>query len=231
MRILHATDFHFRRHWFDWLAVQASSYDVCCLTGDLLDMFPSAKENLHAQSRWVRDWLHAWPARTPIFLCTGNHDWWLKSEHVTDNDAEGGWLRKARRPGVVFVDGDAAAIGGHRFCCWHWGSAPSVEPFDEPVVMLVHAPPQGTPLAADCGRDVGDADVTAAAWRLPRGSLVLSGHIHSPSKVWFRVGDTWCLNPGVDADASAPNYIAIDTVEREARFHGWGRELGPLCLQ
>jgi predicted MPP superfamily phosphohydrolase len=37
MRILHVTDFHFRKHWFQWVEKVASNYDAVCFTGDFLD--------------------------------------------------------------------------------------------------------------------------------------------------------------------------------------------------
>ena len=114
MRILHTTDFHFRLPWYEWLARNAPAYDACCLTGDLLDMFPNAETGLSQQARWVRDWLRAFPGR--LFACTGNHDWWLEEIGGADTDAEGGWLRKAGRPGVT-VDGTCESLGGYRFIC------------------------------------------------------------------------------------------------------------------
>ena len=114
MRILHVTDFHFHRAWFDWLTDQATGYDACCLTGDLLDMFPNGRVGLREQSRWVRKWLCNFPGR--LYACTGNHDWWPRSEHVIDTDTEGGWLRKASRHGVI-VDGSSEHLRGHHFVC------------------------------------------------------------------------------------------------------------------
>jgi len=67
MRILHVTDFHFREQWFHWLAAQALRYDVCCFSGDLLDMFPGSRIGLRPQTRWVRDWA-AGVSRLPLCL-------------------------------------------------------------------------------------------------------------------------------------------------------------------
>jgi hypothetical protein len=38
MRILHVSDFHFNKRWFDWLATQAPECDLICHTGDFLDL-------------------------------------------------------------------------------------------------------------------------------------------------------------------------------------------------
>jgi len=226
MRILHVTDFHFREQWFHWLAAQALHYDVCCFSGDLLDMFPGSRIGLRPQTRWVRDWLREFPGC--LYVCTGNHDWWPSDERVVDNDADGGWLRKAARPGVM-VDGASECRDGYRFVCCPWAHTPVVEG-EEPAVLLVHAPPLATPISSDLGREVGDPDVAVAVRQLPPGSLVLSGHIHDPRRWHARLGGTWCFNPGVDRSAEVPNHIVIDTGGKEATFHGWGREIGPIRL-
>ncbi|MFA5264569.1 MAG: metallophosphoesterase [Opitutaceae bacterium] len=227
MRFLHVTDLHMRKPWYQWLSVNLMDYDACCITGDMLDMFPNAELSLHQQARWVRDWLGAQPGK--IFLCTGNHDVWPESEHVIDNDSLGGWLKKARRPGHVFVDGDITVIEGYRFVCCPWGQAPTtIGP--EPAIILVHAPPEGTPISSELGYEVGDPDVTNAVPSLPSGSIILSGHVHNPSRWHCILQHVWCCNPGVDTEAQIPNHIVIDTDARSARFHGWSRDLGPVRI-
>jgi Icc-related predicted phosphoesterase len=37
MKILHTTDLHFTKHWFEWISDQQQSYDVFCITGDFLE--------------------------------------------------------------------------------------------------------------------------------------------------------------------------------------------------
>ena len=224
MRLLHVTDFHFREPWFHWLAAQATNYDACCLTGDMLDMFPGSRIGLRTQARWVRDWLREFPGQ--LYACTGNHDWWPSDHRVVDNDADGGWLRKAARESVM-VDGTCVLRDGYRFVCCPWAHAPVVEG-EEPAVLLVHAPPLATPISSDLGREVGDPDVAAAVGNLPFGSLVLSGHIHDPRRWHARLGGAWCFNPGVDRSAAIHNHIVIDTVTKEATFRGFGREIGPM---
>ena len=176
MRLLHVTDFHFRRPWHDWLVNVAQSYDAVAFTGDLLDMFPSAATDLYAQARWVRDWLKTFPV--PIFLCSGNHDWWTAEIPVNDPFLCGGWLRQVAREGV-YPDGSNLLFLGHRFICTPWIEKPLCMS-TEPTVLLVHAPPLGTAVSSDLGHEVGDPDVADALRTLPPGSLVLSGHIHFP---------------------------------------------------
>lgn len=222
MRLLHVADLHFRREWFAWLSRRAPEFDAVCIAGDLLDMFPGARTDIHNQARWVRAWLQGQPG--PLFVCSGNHDLWPESLHVVDTDAEGGWLQKARRPGRVFVDGDSRQCDLVRISCTRWGAIP--EPFAGiPNIVLVHAPPEGTPIALECGNDVGDAQVLSAAQRLPAGSIILSGHVHDPRRWYARIGATLCLNPGVDRDAACPNHVVIDLAARRVHFEGWGQSL------
>lgn len=218
MKLLHVTDLHFRRPWLDWLVAQARRYDAVCFSGDLLDLFPNARTSLREQSKWMREWLGNFPVR--IYVCTGNHDWWPPSEHVTDTDTQGGWLKKAAGPNVR-VDGTSEIFQGYRFVCCPWLGVP-VAPGPEPAVILVHAPPLGTPLSSDLGREVGDPEVAAAVLRLPAGSFVLSGHIHDPKRWCHQLGPAWCFNPGMDRQAMEPNHVIIDTTARTAEFHGGG---------
>lgn len=218
IKLLHVADLHFRKPWFKWLAAQAAQFDAVCFSGDLLDVFPNASTGLREQSKWIRAWLGDFPGR--MYVCSGNHDWWPAQEHVTDNDTQGGWLKKAAGPNVR-VDGTSEIFQEYRFVCCPWFGVPEVAG-PEPTVVLVHAPPSGTPLSADLGREVGDPEVAEAVMKLPAGSLVLSGHIHDPKRWCHRLGPAWCFNPGVDSHASEPNHIVIDTAAGEAVFHGWG---------
>jgi uncharacterized protein len=227
MRILHVTDFHFRRPWFDWLAAQSKEFDVCCFTGDLLNMFPQERVTIRQQMQWVLAWLDAFPGR--LFVCSGNHDSWPKTGNVSDGEAEGAWLKKANAA-AVSVDGTNQVIENYRFICCPWRTMPDYR-VSEPAVVLIHSPPYGTPLSLDLGCEVGDADVTAAAYGLPRGSFILSGHVHDPRRWYVQLRHTWCFNPGVDAEATVPNHVVIDTGTQRANFHGWGRDYSPIDLK
>jgi len=195
MRILHVSDFHYHHPWFDWLAAQAADYDAACLTGDLLDMLRLATtDGLRPQSKWVRGWLATWPAKTLLFVCSGNHDWWPKGEDVVDNDTEGGWLKKARRPNVVF--------GGWRHhparripYCLHALGAQTRDSCGVPVSRPLPRPARRYSGFCRFGSGSRRPEVLQAAWALPRGSLILSGHIHNPRRWYARVNDTWCFNP------------------------------------
>jgi len=262
MRILHVTDFHFRQSWFAWLGSHCGEYDAVCFTGDLITLFagpqrsladskpssltrlmsPTIVPNVRAQARWVRDWLKAWPAATPLFLCSGNHDWWPHGDDFIDTDADGGWLRKARRPGQIWADGNqSTVIDGHRFLCVPWSHEPK-SGSTEPVVALVHAPPAGTDVSSAFGGDAGgDAEVARAARELPRGSVLLCGHVHQPRRWYAQLGTPsgngviWAFNPGYGPEnATEPNFIVLDTAARQAECHAWGNVLSvsfPIALQ
>jgi Icc-related predicted phosphoesterase len=98
------------------------------------------------------------------------------------------------------------------------------------MVLVVHAPPQGTPVASALGDDMGDPAVTSVAARMAAGSVILSGHLHDPRRWFAPIGDAWCFNPGVDFAAAEPNHVVIDTAGGEATFRGWGREVGPVRI-
>jgi len=233
--ILHVTDFHFRKKWFEWLALRAADYDAVCFSGDMLDMFcgparaitsskpssltrliaPNPQVSLHQQARWVREWIGNCPGR--LFFCTGNHCVFQAAEGVTDTDSDGGWLLKARREGRVFVDGDESELDGFQFVCVPWARKPMANG-SKPAVVICHAPPERTAVSSDLGHESGDFEVTEAAALLPAGSLILSGHIHSPKHWYARIASTWCLNPGVDFDAAVPNHIELNLGARTARF-------------
>ena len=220
MMLLHVSDFHYRRPWFDWLRSRAVDYDAVCFTGDLLDLGLGPKVEIHDQACWARIWLNAWPATTPLFVCSGNHDWWL--DDGDDAAAEGRWLSKARRRGVA-VDGDTKIADGRRFVCTPWLSSPEVKG-SEPVVLLTHAPPGACSISKkQGGGDFGDTDVACFARQLEQGSIVLSGHVHHPAGWFARLGPAIGFNPGADFGAAIPNHVSIDTRRQRAEFHGSGR--------
>ena len=211
MKLLHVSDLHFRAPWFDWVAGHAPDFDAVCIAGDLLDMFRTDQTSLRTQATWVRDWIRAYSG--PLFVCTGNHDWWDERGGV-DNDAFGGWLDKMQST-TVTVDGHWATCAGYQIYC---------QPYGAPVfwpeacvgkwILLQHVPPALAATAVGAGGDVrnGCADLAGtltAAQRPPW--IVLSGHLHKPKSWRGSCGPAWSLNPTFDGDASYPNHIIIDT--------------------
>jgi Icc-related predicted phosphoesterase len=224
MKILATGDLHYRPHWFAWLKAEAPHYDAVCLAGDLLDMLEADDASLRRQADWVVDWIRSFPAATPLIVVTGNHDVWEDEARYQ----QGAWLQRARRRGVA-VDGDVVTVGDMTFACQPWFGTVA-PPATGRVILVAHAPPEGTPVALGFDGDFGDFEVRDLACQLSAGSLVLSGHVHRP-KAWFaRVGRSTCLNPGCDLRAPIPHHLVIDTVRQrvELRHHG-RRPLVPRC--
>lgn len=217
MRILHCTDFHGNRHWFDWLADQAAGFDLVCLTGDHLDAFQTGR--IKQQRQMVET---VWRRITvPLALCSGNHDS-FDGPPAPPSLIRAAWLQKSRRQGV-WADGDSFELQGRHFRCIGWNALLPARGGQE--IWLFHAPPWGTPVSAGRdGDDFGDQNMAEQCKAGLGPGLVLSGHQHNPRRWACRLGRTWCFNPGYAHDASVPNHIVIDTSARVATFHAAARQ-------
>jgi len=207
--LLHCTDFHGRRAWFDWLEVNASRYDAVVLSGDLLDAFLTGEKQAR-QIDQVRAFLAGF--QHPLFVTSGNHDEALGLEELAAN---------AR--GRINVDGYSGTHFGFRVFCAGWRRTPLWLDGDQdgPVLLISHQPPSGTAVSRDCAGDWGGHDVRALSETLPAGSLVLSGHVHAPERWHTRVGAATALNPGVAyATSPAPRHVVIDSDRKRARLMG-----------
>lgn len=230
MKILHVTDLHFRQDWFAWIERISSEVAAVCVTGDLLtDDSRTTTWKLRDQANWVLGWIEDFPRSVPLFLASGNHDWFL-DEEGNDRYAEGRWLEQVRgRPGVA-IDGDVRVYRGFRFVCASMWGAPEIDG-SEPTVLLAHLPPHGTAVARDsAGVDVGDRGIAVVARSLPAGSLVLSGHQHNPARPYARIGDAYAFNPGADFSQPYPNHTLHLTDKRRACWWSGSRNLGPISL-
>lgn len=209
MRILHCTDFHSKKVWFDWLVDQAPHYDLVCLTGDHLDLFEIHR--IDDQLRMVKAALRR--ITTPLALCSGNHDS-FNGPPAPISLLRAVWLNDLRRPGL-WSDGDAFMLDGLRLRCIGWDALLPTSVAEE--IWLFHAPPASSLVAS--GSDESEAgdeilDQLCLAGEGPQ--IVLSGHQHNPRRWACRVGSTWCLNPGHNSHATVPNHIVIDTRAKTA---------------
>lgn len=207
-KLLHVSDLHAHRPWFDWVALEAEqNHWSVALTGDLLNIDRQADfAEMRRQTKWIGEWVQA--ARFPLFICSGNHD------HLP-YEKDAGWLRALARPGVT-VDGQRGIIGGFNVVCLPWTSGP--ETFLQPDVLaadiwLHHAPPSECEIARTAdGCDWGSGDLSSAltpVWQA-RVRLVLSGHVHASHHWHTTIGDTLCLNTApLDFSASIPKHIRI----------------------
>ena len=105
MKILIASDLHYRLKQFDWLASQANHCDAIIIAGDMLDI--SSSMDLSVQIVVMKKYLRKISETTPLLVCSGNHDGNEK------NDADeyiAPWLQEARDQ-QVHVDADKVFCG------------------------------------------------------------------------------------------------------------------------
>lgn len=208
MTILHVTDFHFNKRWFDWLLHRAPAHDLVVMSGDMLDLTIATPQR--RQIDWVSDWFNDFPR--PISICSGNHD--LEWDSELERWTPAYWLRDIANP-RVWVDGQRVELNGMSFLNIGATSRPKGGDAD---VWIVHAPPSKTLVATGSnGVDSGDLDLVSATRRYaPR--LVLSGHVHTPLHWREHREGTLFLNPGRNPDAPFPNHILVRPKEMSSRL-------------
>jgi Icc-related predicted phosphoesterase len=201
MTILHVTDFHFNKRWFDWLLHHAPAHDLVVMSGDMLDL--SVATPHRRQIEWVSDWLNDFPR--PISVCSGNHD--LEWDCAAERWTPAYWLREIVNP-HVWTDGQRVELDGLSVLNIGATTRPKGGAAD---IWVVHAPPSKTLVATRSnGADAGDVDLVSAIHRhAPR--VVLSGHVHAPLHWREHRGRTLFLNPGHNPGAAFPNHILVRT--------------------
>ena len=153
--------------------------------------------------------------RTPLALCSGNHDSLAGGGPRLEHAA---WLQETRREKCC-VDGDCFELGGYRFRCIPWLSQEVEARPDE--IWVIHAPPEQTKTGITRGgADFGDFTFgeQCRAGLGPR--LALSGHVHDPQSWRVKVGRTWSLNPGCLDGSDVPQHIVIDLNRALATWRG-----------
>ena len=220
MRILLASDLHYRLPQLDWLVETAPSVDVVALPGDHLDVASAVP--LPAQIVVVKQYLERLAAIVPVLASSGNHD--LDGPGPEDEQIAG-WLRRLRIPGLT-VDGEDIDLDGTRFTVCPWWDGPrtrdrvdaqlAAAALARPArwVWLYHSPPDGTGLCWTGRRAYPDLDLNG--WiEQHQPDLVLCGHIHqapwADGGAWAaQVGSTWVFNPG-HQPGPQPAHVVIDT--------------------
>lgn len=202
MTILHVTDFHFNKRWFNWLPDNAPSHDLLVMSGDMLNL-SDATSHQKEQIDWVSDWINDYPR--PMCVCSGSHDleWDAEAELWTPAY----WLRQLTKPDV-WVDGPRVTPDGLSILSISCTTRPKGGNAD---IWVVHAPPAKTLVATrTSGRDAGDPDLVSSVRRhAPR--VVLSGHVHDPLSWCEQKDATLYLNPGRTPNAAFPNHILLQT--------------------
>ena len=221
MRCLVVADLHYSLPQFDWLLAVAPHFDLVIVAGDALDI--GSLVDFRAQIVVVRKYLALLSEKTPVMLCSGNHD--------LDERGDGGekiarWVGETNRIGVS-RDGDSLLLGNTFFTICPWWDGPRVKEkignqLSEAAaaasskhrwIWVHHAPPANSPTSWGGNRFMGDVELVEWITRF-RPDIVLSGHVHQSPFVkegsWFdRLGDTWVFNAGHQF-GSPPAHIALD---------------------
>ena len=219
MILLHVTDLHFRKDWFNWLSDSAPEHDLLLVTGDLLDQahptYPTR------QIEWVSDWVRAYPR--PLSVCSGNHD--LVWDSRLDAWAPASWLRDLQDT-QTWVDGQRAEVGD--VAILNVAATPDEREYDEAAIWALHnAPPSLEVTCSVSGRDFGDPSIAGPVQRF-RPSLVFCGHVHEP-RSWHDCYDgVTYLNPGSRPGARFPNHIIAD-FSQATLLHVADYGIGPRC--
>jgi Icc-related predicted phosphoesterase len=247
VKLLLTADLHYRKPWFEWLLRVADRYDLVCIAGDLLDMYHP--EGVVPQLIYIYEWMQMLTKRQiPVGLCSGNHD--LPGNHPIllpgislrkDKLATLGeyakhdrWLRALKMNHLVAVDGDSKIIRSSSgesvsVVCVPYSAGGCMLPVHaaaNPCLVLHHEPPAQTTLTDP---KTGNREFALAIAR-QQPAWTLSGHVHftegSVNIFSYQIGQTWCFNcrqlpPKKDLPAE-PNYIELDTKNREASWVHWG---------
>ena len=229
MRILVASDLHYRLPHYDWLVSAAGNVDAVALAGDLSDVANPVP--VEVQSVVLRRYLAMLAEQTLVLAASGNHDLDGPGAH---GEQVSGWLRDLDLD-HVHGDGVSVDIGDVRFTVCPWWDGPvtraeveaqlAAAAVDRPRtwVWLYHAPPAGTPLCNDGRRSFPDHDL--ATWvREYEPDFVLCGHIHQAPWVeggsWHaKLGNTWVFNAGRQV-GKVPAHITLDTEAGTATWFG-----------
>ncbi|WP_082746748.1 metallophosphoesterase family protein [Aliarcobacter cryaerophilus] len=196
MNILHTTDLHFNKQWFEWIANQQENYDVFCITGDFLN--DSKDETLLEQIEWITIWMKLF--KKPLFVCSGNHD----IEELENED----WLNKISN---VYSDNSIKIIDGVKFGCIPY-IAPNFIDFDECNIILYHLPPSNTTTSTHnkTNKDWGDKELSKLLRKkIISPKIILCGHLHHPTDTIDKINNTKIYNAGVNKENLIPNYHII----------------------
>ena len=229
MRIMVASDLHYRLQHYDWLVKAADGVDVLALAGDLADVVNRVP--FEVQVVVLERYLTTLAQRVLVLAASGNHD--LDGPgHQGEQIA--GWLRALQNDTLV-SDGGTVDRDGIRFTVCPWWDGPATRDgvaaqlaaaaVDRPSVWvwIYHSPPANTVLCHDGRREFPDHDL--ARWIAEyQPDFVFCGHIHQAPWVdggsWHaRLGQTWVFNAGRQL-GPVPPHITIDTDQGIAEWYG-----------
>jgi predicted phosphodiesterase len=246
VKLLLTADFHFHKPWFEWLLRVADRYDLVCVAGDLLEMFHP--DGVVPQLIYVYEWMQMLTKmQVPVALCSGNHDLpgdqpilfpgvsirkdklpilgaFAKHRH---------WLHALKMNHLVAVDEDSKIIRTRgeeaiTVVCLPYaadGHVHRLDPAAHPCLFLHHEPPAQTLIAEPKAGSREFALVVAKQ----QPSWTLSGHVHftegAKNDFAQQIGRSWCFNcrqiPAAKILPPQPNFIVLDTKNREATWMHW----------
>jgi Icc-related predicted phosphoesterase len=238
VRILVASDLHYRLPHYDWLvsAAAGEDVDVVALVGDLADVVNAVPFTV--QTVVLERYLGMLAEQAVVLAASGNHDLDGPGAH---GEQVAGWLSGV---GTAYADGGARAVhtdgasvdlGDTRFTICPWWDGPvtreeigaqlAAAAVDRPArwVWLYHSPPAGTVLCRDGRREFPDQAL--ADWIGEYSpDVVLCGHIHQAPWIeggsWHaRLGSTWVFNAGKQP-GPVPAHITLDLGAGTAEWYG-----------
>ena len=228
MKILVASDLHYRLKQFDWLTSQAINCDAMIIAGDMLDI--SSSLDLNVQISVITKYLRKIGEQTPLLVCSGNHD---GNEKNDAGEYIAPWLQEARNQ-QVHVDGDSIFFGDALFTVFPWWDGDLTKQevsiqfeqasqlqFDK-WIWIYHAPPDNSPTSWVGKRFIGDSELNKWITQY-RPDLVFTGHIHeSPFKKggsWVdKIEKTWVFNAGSQI-GEVPAHIILDLKAMTAEWY------------
>ncbi|KQP18213.1 metallophosphoesterase [Pseudorhodoferax sp. Leaf267] len=230
MRILLASDLHYKLRQYDWLMGAAPHFDAVVVAGDHVDDISGLPVDVQIAALSAS--LAALARQAPLLVCSGNHD--LNARNAA-GEKTADWLAGLRADGLA-VDGDTVQVGDTLFTVCPWWDGPHAQREVERLlddaaarratvpggrwVWVYHAPPEGL-LSWTGKRHYGDATLAALVAR-HGPTAVLCGHIHeAPFRAggsWVeRVGTTWLFNAGRQI-GDVPARVEIDFLQQTATW-------------
>ncbi len=229
LTLLHVTDFHFNTAYFNWVIKQLDTFDVLCLSGDLIE---STKEK--GQVEWVSHWLEN--ISKPTFICSGNHDTekinisneellslnssiddyspdeWndVTNFHSERERVNSFWMNNISNP-LVHADNSITKINNIIIGCAPCDN-PILRNFKNCDILLHHLPPDNTPTSIQKGKDWGCNELSIALkYDTITPKYILCGHVHEPDATEYTVKNTLIINPGAVFNAEEPphHYLSL----------------------
>lgn len=234
-RILHVSDLHSHKPFYQWILEQSNKYDILCISGDLIGsndqeypqgLTPNSLRSMDEQINFVLQWLEK--LTKPTFICSGNHD--VESdlneldfdlncftnniddidEWEIDVDYYKGeacsWFSQIKNK-KVYSDNAIETINGICFGVIPYQYSGSLERFKRCDIILHHEPPQKTQTAIQNGIDLGSYELYLA---LKSKEIVpkylLCGHVHNPNQTEAKINLTRIYNPGIKFTQAIPCY-------------------------